>query len=254
MTTPIPYFFLLGGYDLEMVTIRELLEANGLQEGQDFLDKQLSWGAKLSDYQDDFHPERTNVAIELTEDIAPPTNYQLVDHHGANDRLPAAITQIADLLDISLNRHQQLVAANDSGYIPAMKAMNATEKEIQHIRKLDRSAQGVEELDEQLAVASIAKNRKVVKGVTVIKSQTDKFSTIADRLYGKTNDKLLIWTDEELTYYGNGKQRLEQHFQHYLAGNKMYAGGGEKGFIGVGKGKFSSQEIQLIKEQIINLL
>ena len=37
-----PYFFLLGGYDLEMVEIKNLLENYGYLEGVDFSDKNLS--------------------------------------------------------------------------------------------------------------------------------------------------------------------------------------------------------------------
>ena len=50
------FIFLLGGYDLEMVEIRNLLfayKASSTPEFQiDFIDKQLQWGAKLSNYND----------------------------------------------------------------------------------------------------------------------------------------------------------------------------------------------------------
>ena len=69
------YFFLLGGHDLEMAEIRKLLEREGLEEGIDFLDRKLGWGARLSDYQDAFHENRANVGIELKEDTTPPNNY-----------------------------------------------------------------------------------------------------------------------------------------------------------------------------------
>ena len=37
------YLFLLGGYDLEMVTIRNILLEKGYTENIDFIDKKLSW-------------------------------------------------------------------------------------------------------------------------------------------------------------------------------------------------------------------
>jgi len=75
--------FLLGGYDLEMATIREVLLEEGLEEGKHFFDKKLSWGAKLSSYRDilEKYPEKTLYGIELTEDIELPKNYRRIDHH-----------------------------------------------------------------------------------------------------------------------------------------------------------------------------
>ena len=40
--------FLLGGYDLEMLEIKKILDSKNVE----YKDKNLSWGAKLSDYQD----------------------------------------------------------------------------------------------------------------------------------------------------------------------------------------------------------
>lgn len=39
--------FLLGGHDLEMITIRELLDENNMF----YFDESQKWGAKLSDYK-----------------------------------------------------------------------------------------------------------------------------------------------------------------------------------------------------------
>ena len=43
---------------------------------------------------------------------------------------PAAPLQVADVLGVTPDRHMQLVAANDAGYIPAMQALNADKDEI----------------------------------------------------------------------------------------------------------------------------
>ena len=250
----LPYFFLLGGYDLEMQTIRSLLEAQGYVENIDFLDKRLSWGACLSAYQAAFHPTRTNVGIELAEDIAPPTNYLRIDHHNEWAHLPASIEQVAKLLGSALTREQQLVAANDQGYIPAMEAMGATADEIADIRRQDRAAQGVTEQDEALAEQSIAENLMVKNGITVVRSLTSKFSPITDRLYGKTNNRLLVYTNDALTYYGVGKTKLEQQFQHLIKENKAYAGGGEHGFFGIAYQALPAPMLSELVDNIPNLV
>ncbi len=54
--------------------------------------------------------------------------------------------QIPELLNIELSRWQQLIAANDCGYIPAMLKMDASNNEIEAIRKADRKAQGVTDM------------------------------------------------------------------------------------------------------------
>ena len=65
------YCFLLGGYDLEMLEIKKLLESHG----QRFIDHQLSWGAKLSSYASMFDASTHFIGVELIEDRQPPKNY-----------------------------------------------------------------------------------------------------------------------------------------------------------------------------------
>ncbi len=65
------YLFLIGGADLEMLTIRQLLTANGFAEGEKMADRHLQWGAKLSDYQDLFNGKQTFVRIELAWTLNP---------------------------------------------------------------------------------------------------------------------------------------------------------------------------------------
>ena len=63
------FLFLIGGADLEMSTIKQLLTANGFAEGQNLEDHHLAWGAKLSDYQNLFNNTQTFVGIELLKYI-----------------------------------------------------------------------------------------------------------------------------------------------------------------------------------------
>jgi hypothetical protein len=231
------YCFFIGGHDLEMLEIKKMLLALGYTEGGDLFDKNLRWGAKLSDYAADFRADVVNVCIELTEDIDPPPHYKRIDHHNELAHLPASIEQTATLLNVKLTRDQQLVAANDKGFIPALQAFGATDSEIQNIRQRDRAAQGVTDDDEQKAVYSIENQLVVRNDITVVQSETTKFSTITDRLFGKTNDRLLIFTEggisgDELCYYGIGKPRLERAFADWLHKGRAYAGGGEAGFFG----------------------
>jgi hypothetical protein len=53
MNKNMDYSFFLGGYDLEMLEIRKILESCGYKENEDFFDKKLKWGAKLSEYLND---------------------------------------------------------------------------------------------------------------------------------------------------------------------------------------------------------
>jgi len=244
------YFFLLGGHDLEMLTIKALLLDHGFIEAEDFLDNELAWGAKLSDYKGQFSEDRTNVCIELMEDVKPPKNYLRIDHHNDWNHKPSTLHQLAELLDIKLNRHQKLVAANDVAHIPGMEALNATKEEITSIRQQDRSAQGVTAEDEKLAILSIEKHLKQQGDVTVVYALTDKFSAITDRLYPCS--KLLIYTEEELTYYGVGKKELVKQFAKEVENGTAYFGGSENGYFGIGKGKLSKNEIEQTLKKIIN--
>ncbi len=90
------YLFLIGGADLEMLTIRQLLTANGFAEGEKMADRHLQWGAKLSDYQDLFNGKQIFVGIELTEDITPPLHYLAIDHHNVNSNKRSSLEQVIE--------------------------------------------------------------------------------------------------------------------------------------------------------------
>lgn len=252
--------FLLGGYDLEMITIREILKennytqvdaANYIDVRKGFADKKLSWGASIKEYEEYLDFPGKIFGIELTEPPGwiKPANYTGIDHHNELSHLPSSLEQVADLLGISLNRWLELVAANDKGYIPAMKEMSATDEEIQEVRRKDREAQGVIEEQERQAEESIENNLRWKNGVAVIKSLTEKFSPIADRMYGKA-DRLLIYDDQQMVYYGNGVKKIARDFSNLVQQKKAYWGGGENGYFGIAKGNFSADEIKKYVEQI----
>lgn len=246
--------FLVGGYDLEMITIKDLLVRNGyvdISKSKDFsqtkcfADKNLGWGAKVNSYEDFFDFDGIIYGVELEEpkNWQKPKNYSSIDHHNERENEKSSIEQVADVLMTPLNRHQQLVAHNDKGYIPAMEKFGATPDEISNIRYADRQAQGVTDKDEKLAEKSIQKNLELKNGVTVIKSLTNKFSPLTDRRYG-LDKHLIIYTAKNLCYYGCMKNIITNHFRHLLESKKAYSGGGDNGFFGIKDNVFSESELE----------
>lgn len=247
--------FLLGGYDLEMQTIKELLEQMGIK----YYDKHLSWNnATLNQYENELERYGNNAefelyGIELQEKDAEniPMNYYRVDHHNDYSKKKSSLEQTAEILNVRLSWFQQLVAANDKGYIPAMQQSGASEKEIEKIRRQDRQTQGVTENDELLAEKAI-EEKIMENGIIVVKSETNRFSPITDGLF--PYEKLLIYTDDELMYYGKGKNLLVKHFEKEINSGKMFHGGGDEGFIGVAQNAHSIAEISELKNKIVELI
>ena len=237
--------FLLGGADLEMQTIQKVLE----RYSQEYYDKNLSWGAKLSDYEMQLKNSYLYIGIELKEDMTLPKNYIAIDHHNENQHKKSSLEQVADIFNLQLTREGKLIALNDSGYISAMKKFGATSKEMEEIRKKDRKAQGVTKKDEILAQESIL-SQENEKDILIIFSKTDKFSAIIDRLYEKN---VLIYSEKKLVYYGRDIQTLVNHFQDEIKNKKIYYGG-DFGFFGLDEKSFNKDEILLFKEKILKIL
>ena len=195
--------FFLGGADAEMTTIKNLLE----QEGVSYSDAKLSWGASTSKYGDEIETVakagKTPVIVELSVDSSLPENTINVDHHNENSDRPASILQVCKLLGVEPTRKMQLVAANDSGYIPAMLAMGATKEEIALVRHMDRAAQGITSEQEEQAEEALTKAREMY-GVTVVMLPHSKTATITDRLFNpeKPQNLLIISADGETNYFG----------------------------------------------------
>jgi hypothetical protein len=246
--------FLLGGYDLEMLEIKEILN----KENINYEDKKLSWGAKLSDYKDLLEKyEDKNLIIygvELEADITLPKNYVEIDHHGKNDDKPSSLEQVAKILDIELSCEQKLIAANDSRYICGMKSLCATKEKIDEIRKKDREAQGITIQDEQLAKESleVACNNNS----NLIFSKTSKFSAVSDLAYEKF-DNYVIYDDTKIVFYGYKKENIleflksqnidESNYYYY------YYGGGEFGFVGIKDNFLTKQQINDVIEEFKKL-
>ena len=231
-----------------------MLEENEIQ----YFDRNLSWSnayLKEYSYELDLFGNKDDVAIygvELQEKDCShiPYNYIRIDHHNDMSGRPASIIQAAEVLEIPVSRYRQLVAANDSGYIPGMMQIGATKDEINAIRRLDREMQGVTETDEILAEKAILE-KSTENGIVIIKAYSSRFSPICDRLF--PYGQLIVYTDDELIYYGTGKAQLTNTFAEELAKGKMYHGGSDEGYIGTVAKVFPPAEIAALKNRIVNL-
>ncbi|MGC8866147.1 MAG: hypothetical protein ACP5O2_10565 [Bacteroidales bacterium] len=239
--------FLLGGYDLEMLTIRRLLK----RKGYNFVDKKLSWGAKLSAYKESFDTLHHYIGIELIDDITPPARYTSIDHHNNDYEKPSALEQVAALVGHSLTRYEQLVAANDKGYIPAMQALGASKEEILRIRRKDRAAQGISLKEEKIILNPAHLQIEQIGEILVVQTPFERFSPIVDYFYPQRH--LIVFNDHELMYYGSLTARLVDILQSLLKENKIFYGGNPPSFLGTGKGFFSKPELEILKNQIISL-
>jgi hypothetical protein len=212
------YRFFLGGYDLEMLEIRKLLQEAGL--GDQVVDRHLEWGARASAYGAEISASlrsgETPVLIELLDDLPPDIDrirLLEVDHHGARSgaQVPSALRQVYDLIGmrdrLPWTRHHELVAANDVGYVPALRTLGATPDEIRSIRDADRRAQGVTQQIESEARAAVA-DADQCGSLTLVRTTISKTSAITDFLLpeygGPGPDNLLVLSPQEMTFFGSG--------------------------------------------------
>lgn len=217
-----------GGYDGEMVEILNVCREVGVEN----FDKHLSWGAKASDYAEEIAQAvsdgKTPVLVELTLDTEIPNCAVVVDHHNENAGRPSSLQQVLDLFGLKPTRRQQLVAANDSRYIPGMIALGATPEEIAAVRCADRAAQGVTPEQEAEAERAIA-DAEVINGVVIVKMSHPKTSTVCDRLFDpELEERLLVLSekDSEANFFGNGElcKKLRNRFGGWMGGNLSECG------------------------------
>jgi len=255
------YVFFLGGHDLEMLTIKELLIKHGLL----YYDKNLSWGAKASSYNDEIEKltkDQIPVFIELDIDVQIPPNSILIDHHNqkAGKTAKTSIEQIAELLGVELNREQRLISANDRAYIKGMLEMGATDEEIRSIRERDRKAQGVTEEDERLAEISLKHfSHRYSSDLIIVYNLSSKISPIIDRLYCYYRHIFVINLSGELFYSGTGQivNLLCEKFKKLSLSNQkiIYWYGGnlpDEGYFG--SNNVSDGNLIMTKKDIIELM
>lgn len=197
-----------------MKTIKQVLD----QQGESVLDKNLWRGAKIAAYQDDIANllDQDIYACEL--DWAGEWSFSHItalDHHGARAHEKATILQVLDVLGIPANLEYKLVAANDSGYIPAMQDLLRSEgmtnedeiqKMIAHIRYMDRQSQGISSEQEMQAEEAIKNKQTLLDGKLVLVALPhSKCATVTDRLFGSYTNLLVLSGDGEANFYGDGK-------------------------------------------------
>ena len=228
------FIIFLGGHDAEMCEIKKILQENRIR----FYDKNLQWGARLSDYKKELNalnPQDKPVLVELSIDIPLPRNCIVIDHHSekAGRGKPTSIEQVAEILGIELNRRQKLIAANDRAHIKGLIEAGATQEEIAEIRTFDRRCQGVTDEEERQA-EEICKDFKSYDRLDILEIPFKHTSTITDRLFGKYQNLLLI-TPEMINFFGDGRiaQKLGKAFKASWYGGNLP----EDGFWGIKKSK-----------------
>jgi hypothetical protein len=238
--SPIPqsFLFCLGGHDLEMLTIKQLLE----EHSQPVLDKNLSWGATASAYQQEIDDALqhgiTPVLIELQDDLGlNPEEFILIDHHGtqACATQPTALHQVFNLLHLPISRWTRwfdLVAANDRDHIAGLQAINASQAEIIKIRQADRRAQGISAADDGVAHKAIATMEIKANGtLNLVHLNHNRTAAVVDALHpalgGVGYCNLLIISPKELNFFGEGQwvQTLAQAFPNSWYGGALPARG-----------------------------
>lgn len=195
-----------GGYDGEMVEI-----INACREaGVEVVDNHLGWGAAASAYASEIAQAASEgkapVLVELTLDIEVPSTSIIVDHHNENVGKPASLLQVLNLIGVEPSREQQLIAANDCGYIPGMLSLGATAEEVAKVRYADRAAQGITPEQEAEAERAIAAAEQV-NGVTIVRMAHSKTATVCDRLFNPEKEQrlLILSEDGESNFFGNGE-------------------------------------------------
>lgn len=223
--------FFLGGHDLEMLTIKKILE----ETGQDYVDNGLSWDdASLSKYSDSLSQYSSSefqiYGIELREDIDLPENYHGIDHHNSFENNSSALAQVCKLLGRKMNKEELLIAANDERYIPGMLSIGATKEEIDIIRRRDRECQGITDEDERFADDALSRNTRNHFGLTYVYTKSTKFSLIVDKLFPIS--RLFVYSDNEFTYYGENRNEYLRIVSAKFPDIQLFKGGGDFGYFG----------------------
>lgn len=244
------FFFIIPANDGEAVEIRKILRTAGV----DHVVTRQAWGATWANLEpavvqavEDFisaNPDAVIYGVELGG--AARWGAINIDHHRYRDEdrsnQRSTIEQVASLLKVGLTRHQILVAANDVGYMPAMKAMGATDNEIKIVRAQDRLAQGVTPDHEAQAVADIAA-AEIQGEKWLVRCPKGATSAITDRLFGRYAELLTVdGLNGKWIYFG---PRHSQFYALTEGGTELarWVGGvKESGFSGVEKPNAETQE------------
>lgn len=253
--------FLLGGADLEMTTIKKLLE----EYNHIVVDKGLNWSnAKLDAYAEELQKFSSEdyviYGVELQENCPTPVNYIRIDHHNDFQDRQSSLGQVAEIIGHKLTEEEQLIAENDKGYYPAMEKYLSEKypdmssgdkcKKMDDVRIKDRKEQGVT-LEEEKAASGIVDNgiydRFGELVVVRIDDSISHMSALCDKLYPYRH--LLIYRvgnekTNELTFYGTQSEEVYKYVTDWCLNEELsYSGGGSNGYWGIKKGVLESSKI-----------
>lgn len=221
------YHFFLGGNDLEMEAIRRLLRYREVPPER-IHDENPGWGAKASHYEKALGrlpKDAVPVLIELENDLAlDERRVVILDHHGARAGIdkPTTLEQLWRLLEMPPERWGKgefadfpLIAANDRGYIPALRRLGASRAKIADIRARDRAAQGITAEQERQAEAALESPRSPAgDALTLVDLPHDKTATVTDRLaLDAPYRNLLVISPAEVNFFGEGALVCHLHKQ-----------------------------------------
>ncbi len=240
-----PLAFFLGGHDLEMLIIRELLLLH--RDKASFCDKHLAWGARLSNYGDEIaaaaERHAVPVAIELADDMPtdwpPRAGLVAVDHHGARHREASALRQVFDLLQLpesQWTRDFELAAANDTGHVRELRRIGASHAEIADIRRCDRAAQGITADQEREGLEALRRAEVSPGGrLLIVVLANGRSAAVTDPLHLEAGfeslpRQVLILSPEADMFFGARSviDMLRERFPRGFSG-----GQGEDGFFGL---------------------
>ena len=217
--SPVSLRFFLGGHDLEMIEIGELLREAGL--GSRIVDRGLVWGARASMLADDIVAAvaagDAPVLVELLDDLPDTVDRSRlieIDHHGprAGHGRPTSLEQIHDLVGrqagLTWTRRRALVAANDRGHAAAMRAMGASAEEIRAIRDADRRAQGISaeiEAESHRAVADATTHGPLLAIETTAPTASAVHDFLLTEYGGPDPMDVLVATVANWSFSGDGR-------------------------------------------------
>lgn len=257
--------FILGGEDAEMATIKQLLNQQGEHWVQpqtkpgapyyspadvgleiDSSDPRHTLVMKIDDHNEQsYHRQAWEpIFVESFPDGNWPKeitpfrwgNQQpltVIDHHNQRASEPASIVQVIRLLDCwgklspATQRWVELIAANDTDYIPGMARIGATPEEISRVRALDGAILGITKENRRQAFLRSTEDRygchhddyKRYGRLTIIhRLPHNKCAAVTDQLHDENGspqyDQLLIHSEwrkvpsgetlREVNFFGDG--------------------------------------------------
>lgn len=223
--------FVVPNNDAEANRIIEILE----EREEDVFITNQNWGANWENLETKikeklkFYCKYNSKIYGVELQGVNPYNATNIDHHCYKDddrtNEKSSLEQVSKIVGYHPYILDEMIIANDIGYIPAMEKVNASEETkeryIHKVRQLDRKAQGVTEKQEEQAIDAIENNLEKIGETIIINSPHSKCACYTDRLFGKYERLLIISEDGEINFYGDKKtiSKLFNKFEGWKGGN-----------------------------------